>query len=627
MKKFLIPLLTIILFLTIKTTVSAYIVDRQYIRNYEVHDDFIQINESKKIKVVQPNYYIQASAEDGFTIFNPVENDPSLQEKLQKTLSSIKITNANGTNLNYSKQQTSSGNIIIKVKIPIRINYNQQYTINLSYKSYGLIIKSGALRDVYIPAFAENYVFEDSQTKETVTTNVKIPEEYGNINFTLPKTSPKNQNGMWNISFNQTQLVGQTAWIQIGTTQNYSFKIVQEYTPSTTIPLTFNTYRLVLPRDVESGPITQKIYYSNINLKPYAIEQDKDGNIIGVFRVPGIESGSIVIEGYASLTQNNSIDFKNSGIIDSIPKNIIEQSTSSAKYWESSSAQIQQVAQQLKGTETNVYKILEKTYKYVIDKIDYSDVKRFGLNERKGALATLQGGAAVCMEYSDLFIALMRAQGVPARAAFGSGYSAIDYATSSENTINHQWAEVYIPEIDSWISVDTTWGDNGPELIGGDLNHFYSHVSTIDPETPNPAEVRYYGKDYAYKERQMNVAAVESIPNLEFTTQTELLVRYPTKTQSQEIIDTLSTSIRLFASEMNKNINNFFANMNIPPSLWNILKVLILLIPLTIFLFIKISKAQKMKTKRSNILDELQNQPAKQINKISEQPIVGANKL
>jgi hypothetical protein len=114
------------------------------------------------------------------------------------------------------------------------------------------------------------------------------------------------------------------------------------------------------------------------------------------------------------------------------------------------------------------------------------------------------------MEYSDLFIALMRAQGVPARAAFGYGF---DARTTGGEDIAHQWAEVYLPAQGTWIGVDTTWGENGPAIIGGDLNHIYKYIASKDPHTPAPLEVSFLGGLSDVASEAMTITAVSSIPS------------------------------------------------------------------------------------------------------------------
>lgn len=602
MKKYLLTFIAVLAFFTLfSTKVDAAVIEKEYNRVYEAEDSSVKVSESKKITITQPALYIPAGSEESFIIFNPIEGDPNASEKVQKTLNSITVTDNLGRSLNYSSETTSGQNLLIKVRFPANVVFGSPYTLNLSYISYGLLIKSGAIRDMYIPAFSKDYIFENSNSKETVTTKAKIPQNFGEINFTAPEVGIAVDGSFWVAEFSQDKLIGETGWIQIGKTQYYSFNLKQSYQASTSIPLPFNTYRIVIPRNIKSGSIDQKVFFTNISPEPSAVYKDLDGNLIAEFRVPANKSGDIIVEGYSTLDHLDDLDSSLSGNIADINTKDFQTDLASAKYWESSTIEIAQAAREIKGTETNVYKLVQKTYQYVVDKIDYSDVKKFGINERQGALKTLRGGAAVCMEYSDLFIALMRAMGIPARGAFGHGYSATDYTSTIDNTINHQWAEVYVPGMNSWIPVDTTWGENGPELIGGDLNHFYSHVASIDPDTPSTTEVSFYGF--------MNVSArADIIEPVEksyldtFTssqTEEDLLNKYPKKSSPFDFVTNITDSIGLLTSTIDTKIDNTLTNYIDNAGLKSIVKLLIELSPVILLFVIFLVLIKKRRSKNT----------------------------
>ena len=63
----------------------------------------------------------------------------------------------------------------------------------------------------------------------------------------------------------------------------------------------------------------------------------------------------------------------------------------------------------------------------------------------------LQNQKGVCQEYATLFIALVRAIGIPARYVTGVAYSNIEKGFG-----NHAWAEVWLPEL-GWIPFDPTY--------------------------------------------------------------------------------------------------------------------------------------------------------------------------
>lgn len=553
MKKTLVGITIALIALTPMFTkvVNAATLKRTFSREYSVVDDYIQVKESKTLEFTELGLKIPAGSQEEFTIFNPIDIDPQKDQKLQLTKDSITLTDSEGRNIAYTTQDTAGGNLVIQFAFPRDITYYSPYTVTLDYKSYGLLIKSGNIRDIYVPAFSKDYVFTDGQYEEEVNTKVIIPKSLGSINFSLPSNNQTDNGDSTIMTFSKEDLVGQTAWIQVGTQQFYSFSLKQDYTSTSPFSITNNTYKILIPRNVSAGVINQKVFFSKISPEPASVEKDELGNLFATFKVPSNESGQIIIEGYAELDQDNSVDFKNSGKLSDIDPAIIDANTSAAPYWESDSPEIEAAVTDIfKGKDINtmsIYEISEAVYTFVTDRIDYSNIKRFGINERQGALATLRGGAAVCMEYSDLYIALMRAAGVPARAAFGFGYSALDDAQGGADSTSHQWAEVYIPNLKSWIGVDTTWGENGNILIGGDLNHFYTHVANVSPNIPSTTEVRLLGGSAEISERKSEVAAIGSLPKENLISANELIAKYPQKSEFElgNFSETTSTVLKI----------------------------------------------------------------------------------
>ncbi|MDQ7020688.1 MAG: transglutaminase-like domain-containing protein [Candidatus Dojkabacteria bacterium] len=474
-------------------------------------------------------------------------------EKIQKTLDSIKITNEVGTDLQFSYEETESNNLIIKVPFTDDITYGDPQVITLKYKSYGLVVQSGAVFDVYIPGFPEGYDLSDGNTSETINTKVIIPNEMPELNLSIPKLDVTSlSNGDKSIDIDFDKLKGDTVWLQIGSEQFYEFVIKQEVPKTTNAPIVLNTVDLILPRDIDSGPISQRVYYEEINPEPYSIKEDSDGNLIAEFKLTANRNQEIYIKGYATQRQDPNFNINEATTILDIPTSLINKYTEPAEYWEVNDPQIMSTALDLKGTKTNTGEIVNQTYNFVVDRIDYSFVKKYGINERQGAKATLNGGAAVCMEYADLFITLMRAQGIPARAAYGYGYSSLDFESRSENRINHQWAEVYLPGLDTWINVDTTWGDFGTTLVGGDLNHFYSHVSSIDPNTPSLLQTSYFGNIGDIPEREMDIKLLRDVEiKASFDSSDELLRKYKEK----EGINIITGNVSLYANNFNEQLN------------------------------------------------------------------------
>jgi hypothetical protein len=208
-----------------------------------------------------------------------------------------------------------------------------------------------------------------------------------------------------------------------------------------------------------------------------------------------------------------------------------------------------------------------------VNSIDYAKVDRFGLTKRQGAVATLRGGAAVCMEYSDLFIALMRAQGIPARAAYGYGY---DTRESEINQIGHQWAEVYIPGVDEWVAVDVTWGESGQTLIGGDLNHLYTHIASSNPDQPPQVKARFYGSDPTGDGVKLNVQAIRELPSNPGMNPQDLLQKY-SKSESSGTITYWQTVARNLTDAFQFSLGTVINNQD--KGVTSLLSCMIFLLP------------------------------------------------
>ena len=91
--------------------------------------------------------------------------------------------------------------------------------------------------------------------------------------------------------------------------------------------------------------------------------------------------------------------------------------------------------------------MVKKIFKFVLRNMSYSG---YNYND-KGALEALRTHRGDCSEYSDLFIALCRAKGLPARVAEG-------LTSEYHVTPKHAWAEVFISGL-GWIPFDPTFAD------------------------------------------------------------------------------------------------------------------------------------------------------------------------
>lgn len=549
---------------------QSAIVNRQLDRNYTLNaDGSVAVNEKLSVTINSPQYQILSSSEEAFILFNPIVDDVQAKDKLAKSLATLKITDQTNKTLTY-RSETKDQNLYIYVKYPRNVRQGSPLSITLNYSSFALAAKTGLVYDIYVPSFTKDFKFGDNTSSLSVTTNISIPKNLGELNFITPTQKVEEVGENRRITFSQADLTGNLAWVQIGTKQAYAFEITQPIGQSSVTGLYSNTYELLLPRDIVSGPLTQTVEYTKIEPTPYAVSKDENGNLKAVFKLPANATGEIKLIGFINLSINKQFDLTNSGLIADIPSDIRTNNTKSAIYWEVDNANIQKAAQEIAGEEKDIYKLIEKTYAYVVERIDYSDVKRFGINKRQGAAKTLDGGAAVCMEYSDLFIALLRAQGIAARGAFGYGY---DFRSTNGINTPHQWAEVYLPAQNTWILVDTTWGESGNAVIGADLNHIYKYVASDSPESPAPVQVRYVGTLATISDEKFTITPLDKVPESQGLSSAKLLELYPEPAKT--VISQLQDGGSLILGTADAAFTNVFNQLAIPKDTQHILKIVI----------------------------------------------------
>jgi len=161
----------------------------------------------------------------------------------------------------------------------------------------------------------------------------------------------------------------------------------------------------------------------------------------------------------------------------------LDQNLVPTEYWQADDPLIIGLARSLKTASA--------IYRYVAETLTY-DLERVRPNiDRLGAAKALENKeSAICMEYTDLFIALARAAGIPAREVNGFAYTENPeiQPLSLVADVLHAWPEYWNAEKQTWVPVDPTWGSttNGVDFFNKlDLRHFAFVVhGGDDPNQP-----------------------------------------------------------------------------------------------------------------------------------------------
>jgi transglutaminase-like putative cysteine protease len=147
-----------------------------------------------------------------------------------------------------------------------------------------------------------------------------------------------------------------------------------------------------------------------------------------------------------NLIQNGLQASKRKGDLCQIQSDSLSQYLIREKYIEKDDSLILLAAKELKDEDR--VKTLKKTYNFVTTTIKYTGY----MSDALGAVKALQTKGGDCTEFADLFLALCRANDIPARVAKG-------YVTTWGNTPKHDWVEAYVDGY-GWVPFETTPGHN-----------------------------------------------------------------------------------------------------------------------------------------------------------------------
>ena len=361
--------------------------------------------------------------------------------------------------------QVSSSDSTTKVALEFsqpNVGKNSVSNLYLEFYQDNLFSINGNVWEVIIPTV-------ENKQNSAYKILVHLPEN-SNKKIAISKPKPDNIYGntiIWNNPSSKT------VYAVFGDKQYYRSEL---------------TYRIKNPKlfpvytDIAFPPDTlwQKIYLEQINPPPAKVFTDADGNFLArYFLNPGetkiiLFKGTIVV--YSQLREDVINPIRN--LFSQQKKYLLAET----KYWKLSQ----------KDLLTDISANAEGVYYFTTNKLTYDYNKINSDNERLGADQVLKKPSqAVCMEFTDLFIALARSKGIYSREIEGFGFSQDPKLRplSLVSDILHSWPEYYDLKSQLWIPVDPTWENtSGIDYFSSfDLNHITFVIHGKDPEYPLPA--------------------------------------------------------------------------------------------------------------------------------------------
>ena len=411
------------------------------------------------------NYY--ASEYSLFLGFTDLENITATDSL--GTLSTEVAPGDDGTNIHmvFNDQVVGKSNVL---------------SFSISYDTEEVASRNGRIWEINIPRI------KDSPDLGDYTTRLVVPVSFGKANYIKPTLSVPTGALVF-----QKEDVLRGISVVFGDYQLFDFSLSYHVKNDKLYPI---ITEIALP------PTTsyQDIILETLDPAPITVYVDRDGNWLARYRLEGSEKLDITAVGRAKIYHTPQKDLlMETGNMDTYLK--------PQKYWEVADGKITEKAGELK-TPKAIYDYVAKTLQYDFDRIE-KGLPRAGAAEVMG-----NPKSAICMEFTDLFIALARSAGIPAREVDGFAYTKNSRLRplSLEKDILHAWPEYYDSEKKMWIAVDPTWGStSGIEYFDiFDFNHFAFVVKGQDSEYPSPAGSYKEASDLDKKDVEVSFAKDKS---------------------------------------------------------------------------------------------------------------------
>ena len=362
------------------------------------------------------------------------------------------------------KISDSGVDLEVKLEDPV-VGKGKSQTFTLVFEDSSFANKTGEVWEVSVPRLLSPENFR------TYKLNLLVPKSFGEMAFISPEPileSTEEDNNVY--VFNKEDIAGSGVSAGFGNFQVFSFSLSYHLEN----PLGKQAYtQIAIPPDTSF----QKVFYDSIDPQPENVYVDGDGNWLASYKLKSRERLDVSAAGSVQL-------FASPRPFPAPSKETLEVNKVPTEYWQSSNEKIISLAK--------TYDTPRKIYDFVTNYLTY-DYDRVRPNvERLGALRALENpNNAICMEFTDLFIAIARAANIPAREVNGYAYSENPelQPLSLVADVLHAWPEYWNFDKNVWIPVDPTWGSTsaGVDYFSKlDLRHFSFVHHGADSSQPYP---------------------------------------------------------------------------------------------------------------------------------------------
>ncbi len=428
--------------------------------------DTFQLNQKITYTVNQSG---QATVEQEMSLTNNLPEIYPTEYEIKtfgSDITNITAFDKNGNILANIEKSENSANIKLKFNLK-NVGKGQITPFTVRYNINKFAENKGSVWEINLAEF------QNLNESDLVDITLKIPTSFGKLAFSsikLPEITPALD--YYLIHLHQNQIKNKKNLLIFGDYQLFDFNL--QYILNNEAKENTAT-KIALPPNLDS----QKITFKTIDPPPEKIDIDQDGNWIASYTLKPNSNLNISVQGQAKIINSR------------YPGTTLKEHLAPTQFWPSDDETIKNIASTLNNPK-NIYDYVLQTLSYNFDGIATAS--------RQGAInALLEPSKALCTEFTDLFITLARAKGIPAREIQGFAYSNNPRLkpVGISADILHAWPQYFDEKQQVWIAIDPTWEKttNGIDYFNDlDLNHFIFVIHGIDshfPSLPNKAEVTF----------------------------------------------------------------------------------------------------------------------------------------
>jgi len=379
-------------------------------------------------------------------------------------------------------RENNQNTVTIELGDP-NIGRDSTNTFKLEFDQEKLFEINGNIWEVIIPTI-------DRDARRNYKVVLHLPRTTDKkISIAKPKPDDIRQNEIvWN------NVTDKTIYAVIGDKQYYRLKLNYHLKNPKLVPVYTD---VAFPPDT----LYQKVYLTSLNALPSKTMTDEDGNFLARYILKPNQNLEISYEGLAEIDTKPRDDVR--PVIAGMFENQKSYLLTAEKYWILDNAGI---ASDLKDSRA-IYEYVTDKLRYNYEELNNKNLKRMGANK-----ALQFPDKAVCMEFSDLFIALAREKGIYSREVEGYGFSHDQTIRpiSLISDILHSWPEYYDTKASLWVPMDPTWENtSGIDYYSSfDLNHITFAIHGKRADYPWPA-----GMYKTENSKDVIVSAADRKPN------------------------------------------------------------------------------------------------------------------